>query len=758
MSWTRRLLAVAAAWAAPVAWAAVALSSGPSDGTAISPPGAALGDQRWGDTVTVIRSYADGPLRQGDVVTEVDGRPVGQWVASGPSADRTRGGSVPYEVLRPRAGLAQRLTVQVPLRRYPIAEAAARNAGSLVVLVLPLATASLVFWRRPGVPEARAFLLGSSLLPAVATSWPLGLGVADLAGGRGTWPQLVGEAACALGSGLLLLAVVLFARRGRPLPRWAPAVVLAVPPLGYAAWAAGFAARLDPAAARLHGLITVAGPAVATALPVALAVLVESLLRARTTRDRLAVRLVLLALVGGLGIRVLLVDLPELLTGAPLLPWAALSLLLVPVVLGCLAAALLDYRLEEIEPTVRRTLVQALVATLVGGVFVAVVGAVNLASGTSVESMVAGGAVALLLLPVAIALNRGVRRLVYGDPTAARRVVAELRELDPLTAPTEALRETLALLARRLRLSWASIEVLGDDPEDRIATEIGEPVGPPTSIDLVVAGARLGRLELTAAADRDPFDAADRRLLEDVGAQVGALVQAMTINRSLQRSRQRLVTAREEERLRVRRDLHDGLGPSLATLAMRLEAARDLIADDPAQASDLVGRLAEQAREGIAEVRRLVEGLRPPALDQLGLVSALRQRADEHHLTGGARRAGSPMAWVMEIDDDLGALPAAVEVAAYRIVLEAVTNADRHSGADRCTVTLRREPEALRVRVQDTGSGLAAGRRSGVGLSSMQERARELGGSCAVTSGDGTGTLVEARLPLTAATRADGGG
>ena len=251
--------------------------------------------------------------------------------------------------------------------------------------------------------------------------------------------------------------------------------------------------------------------------------------------------------------------------------------------------------------------------------FVAVAGAVNLASDTSFESMVAGGVVALLLLPMAVGLNRWIRRLVYGDRASAHQVVAELRRLDPRTAPTDALHETLVLLARRLRLSWAAIEVYGEG-DDRIETSIGEPRGSPTrgragggrDATWVACGSRW-----TPGATRS--GPADRRLLEDVGAQVGALVQAVSMNRDLQRSRQHLISAREEERRRVRRDLHDGLGPSLAALAMRLDAARDLVADDPERAEELLAQLSDQAREEIAEVRRLVDGLRPPALDQLGL-------------------------------------------------------------------------------------------------------------------------------------------
>jgi signal transduction histidine kinase len=322
--------------------------------------------------------------------------------------------------------------------------------------------------------------------------------------------------------------------------------------------------------------------------------------------------------------------------------------------------------------------------------------------------------------------------------------VAELRRLDASTTPAEALTETLTVLSRRLRVSHATIEAAGAADGEPVVVSVGEPRGgSPVVVDLVAGGAPIGTLTLEADPVRDPFGRGDRRLLEDVGAQVGALVQAVLANRELQRSRQALVTAREEERRRLRRDLHDGLGPSLATMAMRLESAQDLVTTDPGQAADVLGGLADLARDDIAEVRRLVDGLRPAALDQLGLVSALRQRAAQHELTVGERG----MVWKVEADEDVGPLPAAVEVAAYRIALEAVTNALRHSRARTCTVSLRRADGRLRVRVEDDGSGMVETRPVGVGLSSMGERAEELGGTCTVTT-DGRGTVVVALLPL----------
>ncbi len=479
-------------------------------------------------------------------------------------------------------------------------------------------------------------------------------------------------------------------------------------------------------------------------MPALLVVATLAYTRARRREEVLATRLALLGLGAGVGTWVLLGQVPVWITGTAPLRGDVLAALAAGVSLACLGAAAGHYRLAEIEPRVRRGLVQGLVLVVVGAAFAGIVGAVDAAADISVGSMLAGGLLALLLLPVAVAVQRSVRRLVYGDREFPDRVVSDLRRLDAVTAPEDSLREVLELLARRLHLSFAAVDVFATPTSGPIAAAIGAPYGTPATVDLAVGGSTLGRLRVEVDTAHDPFGPGDRRLLEDVGAQVGALVQAVTANRELQQSRQRLVAAREEERRRLRRDLHDGLGPSLATLAMRLEAAEDLIHDDPDRAADLVARLSDQAREDIGEVRRLVEGLRPPALDQLGLVSALRHRAAEHSAGEGAVR----VPWTVEADDDLEPLPAAVEVAAYRIVVEAVTNVQRHSGADGCVVRLTREKGDLRVRIADTGTGLAPERRAGVGLSSMRERAEELGGSFEAQPRPGGGTLIDVRLPL----------
>jgi signal transduction histidine kinase len=225
-------------------------------------------------------------------------------------------------------------------------------------------------------------------------------------------------------------------------------------------------------------------------------------------------------------------------------------------------------------------------------------------------------------------------------------------------------------------------------------------------------------------------------VLDDLARQVGAAVHAVRLSTDLQHSRERLVTAREEERRRLGRELHDGLGPQLAGLTMKVEAARELIASRPDRAETLLLGLADQAEAAVADLRRMAYLLRPPALDTLGLLEALRSHAAQQPLD--VRVIAPP---------DLPPLPAAVEVAVYRIAVEALRNVVRHAGARRCSVLLAIGAGGLTLEVVDDGRGLAPGVAGGVGLSSMRERAAELGGRGTVEPGPGGGTRVVAELP-----------
>jgi len=204
-------------------------------------------------------------------------------------------------------------------------------------------------------------------------------------------------------------------------------------------------------------------------------------------------------------------------------------------------------------------------------------------------------------------------------------------------------------------------------------------------------------------------------------------------------SRRRIVAAREEERLRLRRELHDGLGPTLAALGLKVDRARAESSADPAAVGPLLDEIRTDLRGALAQIRTLSRELRPPGLDALGLVDALREQL---------ATIGGPADPVVEIEaTDVGVLPAAIEVAAYRIVVEAVTNTVRHAGARHCRVEMARDRDALVIRVIDDGNGIGPG-PVGVGTRAMYERAVEVGGELLVVGAPDGGTIVSASLPL----------
>lgn len=738
-----RFAVLAVAWAFPFVWTSVALLSGPSDGTAISSPAGRLGAAAWDGSVTITRVYGESQLAVGDRVLAVDGAPLGDWVDLAP--EPREGDELSYRVRRQAEGLDRIVVVPVTMTSYPLRAALTDNLATVALALGALAAASLAFWQRPSEAAARALLVAAAAGPATLTAHPFGTGVSDLAASHGVWPALAGQLVACAGLGAVLVFALTFPRPRVWVPPRAVWSAALLPFMGYAGWLLLDGADRGDRLARLQSQLTVLPPALAVTLPLVAAVQVEGYLRTGSREDRVAQRLLLFGAVVPLASVLLLWFLPKRLAGQPLVPGDLLALLVVPVALLCTVAAVARYRLAEIDWALRRSLAQLLAITLVGVVLLAMVAAVNVAAGNSFESMLVGATVALVMLPLVLNLRRLASRLTYGDRASPDRVVSQLRQLEPRTAPDVAVHEMLAVLRRSLTLSWAALEIEGSSSEPPVRATIGEPRGQATTVTLQVAGTTVGRLDLEVDPSREPFRARDRRLLEDVGSQVGALVQAIAINRELQRSRERLVAAREEERRRVRRDLHDGLGPSLAAMAMKLEAAHDLIDQDPGRAAALVAQLTEQTRGQIDGIRRLVAGLRPPALDQLGLVSSLRQRADEHN--AAARGSKDGMAWSVQSQDDLESLPAAVEVAAYRIIDEAVNNALRHSGGRSCDVRLSRRDGALHIEVTDDGTGLPAAPDPGVGIESMRNRAEELGGTFDLDSDD-RGTRIVVRLPL----------
>jgi signal transduction histidine kinase len=418
-----------------------------------------------------------------------------------------------------------------------------------------------------------------------------------------------------------------------------------------------------------------------------------------------------------------------------------ISLSVLTIAVGA-TIAIIRHRLYDIAIIVNRTLVYGALSAIVVGVYVLAVvslGRIFQAQGSFGPSLLATGVVAVMVLPVRDRLQRAVNQLMYGEREDPYRVLSRLsHRLEATFAPGEVLPTIVETVAQTLKLPYAAI-VLRDGHEFRTACEYGRPVSETFDLPLTYQGQAIGRLICARRNPAEHFTPAEERLLADIAHQAGVAVRAVQLTADLQRSRENLVTAREEERRRLRRDLHDGLGPALAGITLKLDAARNVLASDPAAADRMLADLKAQTQTAIADIRRLVYELRPPALDELGLISALREHIGALQTNGLHISLSAP--------DQLPALPAAIEVAAYRIAQEALTNVIRHARARECRVTIS-VGDALQVEVVDDGVGIADDTRAGIGLTSMRERTAELGGTCVVGPAPTRGTRVLARLPL----------
>ena len=338
--------------------------------------------------------------------------------------------------------------------------------------------------------------------------------------------------------------------------------------------------------------------------------------------------------------------------------------------------------------------------------------------------------------PVGKWLRNRVDDLIYGQHDNPYALLARLNQhLEGAGAP-DMLPTVAATLAATLNLPYVAIEVEG---AQALAASYGEPPRHAEMISIPLAYQRstLGALHVSSRRTHEGLSNDDTRLLLDMARQIGITLHAAQLSDALQASREQLVLAREEERRRIRRDLHDGLGPTLASLRLQLSALRRRVDHDP-DAAQLIDELRTDVRAATAEIRRLVYDLRPPMLDEFGLLGALRnlELADD-----GMERS-------VEAPDELPPLPAAVEVAVYRIAAEALHNAARHAQATRCTIGIVLNDDSLTLTVADDGRGLPAAYLPGVGHRSMHERAAELGGSVTISPAPSGGTCVSATFPL----------
>ena len=590
---------------------------------------------------------------------------------------------------------------------------------------------SVIAWHRPSNPIGWLLVADGLGHATSAAATPLtqalvnahaALGVQRLAATvfAWSWPWSIGL--------FLPLALLLFPDGRLPTPRWRPVLIgiVATAPLFVIETGTSPAPALTglptafltlPGYHHLAVVWTVSELRTSAAVLVALAGLIVRYRRSGETQRR----------------QLLWLLLATILVMVVIVPWSFVAgtpvgvLFAIPLIPVAIAVAVLRHQLLDIRLVVSRALSFLLLSGIVIGAYAGVVVILDQFVAQRLgQSAVAAVVVALAASPLLPRLQRLVERTMYGDRRNPAHIASRLgREM--MAEPDGNLSGLVGTVRQSLRIPYAAVVISGGVlAADGVAPE------QVASVLLDYAGGNVGELVVGLRPGERELAEPDRDALLLVAAPLAAAIHATRLTAELQASRERIVATREEERRRLRRDLHDGLGPALTGVAMTADAAANLMKRDVDKARELLDSLRRDTRTAIADVRRLVDNLRPPDLDELGLAGAIAHRASQ------LARPGDDQMLQLDLDvpDELPTLPAAIEVAAYRIATEALTNVVRHARATHAVVHLRCG-DVLEVDIVDDGlpSGTNNGSstaawRPGVGLQAMHERAAELGGSC----------------------------
>ena len=352
-------------------------------------------------------------------------------------------------------------------------------------------------------------------------------------------------------------------------------------------------------------------------------------------------------------------------------------------------------------------------------------------------NLVAAVLLGLTIVPVSRWLNHGINELVFGqqdNPFALPSMINQ--QLRGMQIPQLTLPAVSENIATALHLPYVAIELDGD--EGRVfaygsaQTPAARHLFPVNYLDQP-----MGNLIASGRSANYPLSQSDRQVLQDIAQQIGIAVYLANMTEVLQTSREAIVVAREEERRRIRNDLHDGLAPTLSSFRLQLGVIRRLMAVNPGEAEIIIEELSRDLKQATHGIRDLVYHLRPPMLDELGLIGAIQN----------LELLDDDLQLELDMPDPLPPLSAATEVALYRIVTEAVHNVAKHASATTCSIRITIDPEVLSLTITDDGQGMPAGYSNGIGLQSMHERAAELGGSFSIQPADPSGTCIEVHLP-----------
>ncbi len=714
------------------------------------------------DGLVVVPYETNSPFRRNDIVVAVAGHSMLEWANRIGDASEARplwqdGGTIEYVV---RRGEAQ-ITLPITLGDFPVSAWFAEYWGNILPALLMFGIGAYVFARRPYERAAQLlFLTTTCLLTLVVIQW-LSLSIQEFIEGLAyVIPRSIIIVIYHCMWSTLLWFILIFPK---PQPwliraRWIVPLLYLLP-LPIFLFYLGITFYLEPNRILWHGdWVTVSDR---IALGYGVACVIALWLSYRNARRDPIARLQARWAVSGFVLSLLLIVtlnmLPKNILGAPILDRRELGFLLLPIPIG-LGVAILRYRLFEIDRLINRALVYGALTVFVVSVYIFVVGYLGSLIHTAENnhtradlffSLLATGAIALLFQPLRERIQRVVNRLMYGERDEPYRVLAHLgQRLEATLASNDVLPTIVETIATTLKLPYVAIALKDVSREMNDEAGVTASFGNLSSMSrpallerfpLIYQHETIGELIVALRDGEDTLASADQNLLETIAEQAAVAAHAARVTVELQTSRERLVTAREEERRRIRRDLHDGLGPALASITLKLDATRNLLPPNAEASAQLLKELKGQTQGAIADIRRLVYDLRPPALDELGLAGALREYA--------TRVRSDELEISVQVSEPLPPLTAALEVATYRIITEALTNVHRHANARHCFVAVGVNGD-LELEIQDDGAGLPKTYHAGVGLTSMRERAAELGGTCVIENAAGGGTRVRAILPM----------
>ena len=655
-----------------------------SDGAHLNPAGSESPWSESGARITVTDNHQN-DLRDGDIIVAIEGHALSAWLErvlcfSGGCSDLMppeirEGAELTYVVQRGE----EQEQITATLRPYPFWEVLKRSWGGLAFAVVNYVIFSTLLIKKPDDAAVIGLALGSSGLFG-SMGWLFGYQMTDLFVGHTFWLYRFATELIYLLSVVGVLHFALVFPQPLPFIRDRQWMVAALYPLAYMFYVILLWGGNDNP---LVGMSQFNNASTAVEMIYYIMAFIGIIVNYRNLqqeRAREQIRIVVFTVGLVLALSMTFRVLPSIIFGESIFNSNTMGLvgLIVPL---AIVFAIQRHNLWNIDPIINRTLVYISLTAIIIGLYMIIVvmtGGV-LQTGLSVpSSILATGIVAVMFHPLRFRSQQIIDRIMYGkrdDPAAVLSSLAH--HLETTDQPVDVLPNLVQTIASALKIPYVaitinkSVEVIaayGTLPEQR------------EMISLVYQNNTIGHLVVAPRGINEQFTAGERALLTTIAALTAATVHAVQLSDELLQSRQRIVTAREEERRRIRRDLHDGLGPQLASQTLALEAIAQLIPTNPQKALSLLESLQGQAHEAILDVRRLVYDLRPPALDDLGLVGALKQSA--------ARYETGHLHFSFDIPEMRTDLPAAVETAAFRIAQEAMTNVVRHADATHCILRL----------------------------------------------------------------------